>query len=87
MLTVRRDRVAWCGWGLSLLAIPATIDTIAIHTGRETMSRLWARGLLHPIAGPIVAGASVGLAWHLAQTVLDELGFRAEVATLTGPAP
>lgn len=79
----RRDRLAWAGWALAVVAVPLAIDITAFRGGHESMSRLWARGILHPVAGPIVAGATLGLAWHLAQTVLDEAGFRRELANLT----
>lgn len=79
-----RDRLAWAGWVAALVVVPVTVDIIAFATSRESMSRLWARGVLHPVAGPIVAGASAGLAWHLVQTVIDEAGWRADLATVTG---
>lgn len=79
-----RDRLAWAGWGLSLLAVPVTVDILAFATGRESMSRLWARGVLHPVAGPVVAGASAALVWHLVQTVLDEVDWRADLSIVTG---
>ena len=33
-----RDRLAWAGWGLSLLSVPVSVDIIAFATGRESMS-------------------------------------------------
>lgn len=68
----RRDVLALTGWGAAVLVIPVAIDSTAIRRGLETMSRLWARGVLHPVAGPAVAGASFALAWHLGQVTLDE---------------
>jgi len=43
----------------------------------------WAHRTLHPVAGPCVVGASVGLVWHLVQTVTAELAERAELRALT----
>jgi hypothetical protein len=69
---VKRDRLALVGWGLCLLAVPIVCDVVAIARGDETLSRLYARAALHPVAGPFVVGASAGLLYHLGQTVADE---------------
>lgn len=75
---INRNRLALVGWAVSVLLVPILVDWRAIVAKKETMSRLYARGLLHPIAGPVVLGASAALAWHLTLTVLSELIERLE---------
>ena len=67
----------WGAVGAGASVIPATVDIIAVRRGDETMSRLAVQVSLRPVAGPVavglVAGVLIGLGWHLAQTLYDEL--------------
>lgn len=74
------QRLAVAGWAavvVGAVGIPAVVDTVAIRRHVETMSRAYARAALHPVKGPFVigttAGVVIGLGWHIAQTIADEL--------------
>lgn len=81
---VNRNRLALVGWALSVLVVPILVDWRAIVAKKETMSRLYVRGLLHPVLGPLVLGASAALVWHLLLVLLSELIERLERLLLTG---
>jgi hypothetical protein len=52
------------GWAATLGAVVA-YDGWALLTRRPTMSRTLGHYLAHPILGPVLAGATSGLAYHL----------------------